>query len=262
MTPRVAWGFGLRSALAVAGAVWTAPAAAQSLTSEIGAVPDGVVAFSVRIKEDVQVCANGVHVGRGWRIVSGRERAEACTFDEAEVRLQVRDGEVVDLEVGPPSDRSDRHLGLRDGQEAADYLLGLAASSQRENVARDAVAPAALIEDAVVWPGLLTLARDRSVFEDAREQSVFWISRQAAESVSADLASLAEDDEADGVRDAAVFALSQRSDEEGVPLLMTLAVASRHRKVRESAMFWLAQSKDSRVLPFFEAILNGAAPVR
>ncbi len=242
-----------------------APTSAQGLTERVRTAPDGNVTFQFALKDDVEICDHGVSMRRSsWRVTSRGNRRDACATGEGEVLLKVRDGAVVALDLRPPSaDRSDTDLGFQDSEVAAEYLLSVAAAHPRESVAEDAVAPAAMIDGVTIWPALLELARDRSVFEDVREQAVFWLSQEAAETATVGLATIAKDDDEDAeVRGAAVFALSQRPDEEGVPILMELAVTSRHAKVRESSLFWLAQSKDPRVLPFFESILLGAVTLR
>ncbi|MCH7562368.1 MAG: HEAT repeat domain-containing protein [Gemmatimonadetes bacterium] len=265
MTARTRWSLVLSVAPVLAVGALAAPMSAQSLRERIRTAPDGDVTFQFALKEDVEVCDHGVSMrGSGWRVSSRSNRPDICGAGEGEVLLKVRDGAVVALDLRPPSiDRSDTDLGFQDAQMVAEYLLGVAAAHPRESVAEDAIAPAAMIDGVTIWSALLDLARDRSVFVDVREQAVFWLSQEAAETATAGLASIAkDDDEAAEVRAAAVFALSQRPDEEGVPILMELAVTSRHARVRESSLFWLAQSKDPRVLPFFESILIGAVTLR
>lgn len=259
MTARPNWSVALSIAPMII-AVWAAPSSAQSLAQQVSRAPDGDVTFRFALKEDVEVCDHGVSMRRGgWNIMTSRRGGQTCAVGEAEVRLRVRDGSVVDLDLRPPSREPEGvDLGLQEAEEAAGYLLNVAATHPWESVAEDAIAPAAMIDGVTIWPALLELGRDRSLFDDVRENAIFWLSQEAAEAATAGLASIAEDDdEASEVRDAAVFALSQRPDEEGVPILMELAETSEHKKVRRSALFWLAQSDDPRVLPFFERILMG-----
>lgn len=265
MTARTKWSLVLSIAPVLAVGALAAPTAGQSLTERVRMAPDGDVTFQFALKDGVEVCDHRVGVRwRSWMRTSRANRRDSCATGEGEILLTVRDGTVVELDLRPPSvGRSDTDLGFQDSEAAARYLLSVAAEHPRASVAEDAVAPAAMIDGVTIWPALLDLARDRSAFRDVREQAVFWLSQEAAEMATEGLASLASDDEDDAeVRSAAVFALSQRPDEEGVPILMELAVTSPHAEVRESSLFWLAQSKDPRVLPFFESILIGTAPLR
>lgn len=265
MTDRTKWSLVLSVVPVLVVGALTSPLAGQTLAERVRTAPDGDVTFQFALKDGVELCDHGVTIrGSSWRVTSRGNRRRICTTGEGEILLNVRDGAIVELDLRPPAlDRSDTDLGFQDPEVVAEYLLSVAADHPRESVAEDAVAPAAMIDGVTIWPALLDLARDRSVFADVREQAVFWLSQEATETATAGLASLAKDDGEDAeVRAAAVFALSQRPDEEGVPILMELAVTSRHAKVRESSLFWLAQSKDPRVLPFFESILMGTAALR
>ena len=265
MTARTRWSLVLSIAPVLAVGALAIPTEGQGLAERVRQAPDGNVTFQFALKDDVQLCHNGVTTrGSSWRVNSRGDGRDTCASGEGEVRLRVRDGAVVEIDLLPPSaDRSGTDLGFQDAETAAEYLLDVAANHRDEDVAEDAIAPAAMIEGVTIWPALLELARDRSVSEDVRKQAVFWLSQDAAEAATVGLASIAENDSDDAeVRDAAVFALSQRPDEEGVPILMELAVNARHAKVRKSSLFWLAQSDDPRVLPFFERILTGTVAER
>ena len=177
--------------------------------------------------------------------------------------LDVRRGMVREVAFWAASDRrapdAEADLGRVDSEDAANYLLDLARASDRDDVGEDALATLSVIDDVVVWPGLLELARDRRLTDDTREAAIFWLGQEAAEAATDGLSDLASDDgEDEDVREAAVFALSQQPREVGMPALMDLARSSTHADVRESALFWLAQSKDPAVLDFFEEILSGS----
>ena len=239
---------------------------AQSLREAVEEVRSGDVVFRFPIDEGVEVCENGIRVGRRWQL--GRLRRgwqDRCTEGEAQLRMAVRQGEIRDLDVEPSDDSADAEadLGLRTADEAAAFLIELAKTSPRSRVAEDAIMPAMIARDVGVWPALAEMARDHRLDEDVREQAVFWLGQEVADAGSEepDYESVEDDPEAE-VREAAVFALSQRSDVESVPILIELARTSRHSKVRRSAVFWLSQTDDDRVVDFFEEILRGSEPVR
>lgn len=235
---------------------------AQDLKTRVSRVRDGEVAFRYPTDEGVRVCDNGVQIERSFsqNRRGGRWR-DHCVEGEAEVVLEVRDGEIRDVDVQPPrSDSSiDTDLGTWSADHAAAFLIGLARHSSSRRVAEDAIMPAVIARGAVVWPELIDIARDRSRPEDVREQAVFWVGQQAADAAVGGRDDLMSDDDEDvDVLEAAVFAISQRPRDEAVPVLMEVAEMSRFAKVRRSAVFWLGQSGDSRALDFFERILAGA----
>lgn len=178
MTARTKWSFVLSVAPVLGVGALAAPSAVQSLTERVRTAPDGDVTFRFALKDDVEVCDHGVTVrGSSWSVTSGGNRRGICATGEGEILLKVRDRAVVEIDLRPPSiDRSDTDLGFQDSEVAAEFLLSVAADRPRESVAEDAIAPAAMIDGVTIWPALLELARDRSAFEDVREQAVFWLS--------------------------------------------------------------------------------------
>ncbi len=237
-------------------------ARAQDLKRQVSRVRDGEVAFRYPTNQGVQVCDHGVQIDNRYSHNRGGGRwGEDCVEGEAEVILELRDGEIRELDLQPPSSDSsvDTDLGLWSADDAAAFLIGLARRSSSRRVAEDAIMPAMIARGAVVWPDLIDIARDRSRPEDVREQAVFWVGQRAADAAiegREDL--LADDDEDVDVREAAVFAISRRPRHEAVPVLMEVAETSRFSRVRRSAVFWLGQTGDSRALDFFERILIGA----
>ncbi len=235
-------------------------ARAQDLERQVSQVRDGQVAFRYPTNEAVWVCDHGVRIDDRYSLNrDGRRREEDCVEGEAEVILEVRNGEIRDLELRPP--RADlgveTDLGSWSADDAAAFLIGLARRSSSRRVAEDAIVPAIIARGVVVWPDLIEIARDRSRPEDVREQAVFWVGQRAADAATDGRDDLLTDDDDDvEVRKAAVFALSQRPQHEAVPALMEVAETSRFVKVRHSAIFWLGQTGDSQALDFFERILT------
>ena len=235
---------------------------AQDLEQQVARVRDGEVAFRYPIREGVRICDHGIRIDgrysadRGW----GR-RGESCVEGEAEVILEVRNGEIRDLDLRRPGADSsvDTDLGSWSADDAVVFLLGLA-RGDASRVAEDAIMPAVIARGTVVWPDLIDIARDGSRPEDVREQAVFWVGQRAADAatVGRDDLVAGEDDDIE-VRKSAVFAISQQSRQEAVPVLMEVAETSRFVEVRRSAVFWLGQTGDPRALDFFEQILTGTA---
>ena len=162
-------------------------ARAQDLEQQVFRVQDGVVAFRYQTNDDVLVCERGVRIASRYssnRV--GGSRAENCVEGEAEVILEVRNGEIRDLDLRPPgSDSSvDTHLGAWSAEDAAAFLIGLARSSSSRRVAQDAIMPAMVARGAVVWPDLIDIARDDSRPKGVREQAVFWVGQRAADAAT------------------------------------------------------------------------------
>ena len=237
---------------------------AQSLTDHARAIGDGVILISFAAREGV--CGDGDgnirtrgddHSFRGQQVWSSD-----CEPGPVRVALEVRGGRAADLEtfVGgrwvPRTD--DLDLGTLEPAAAARLLLDLARTDRGE-AGEDAIFPATLARDVVVWPELLEIARDDGMPTDTREDATFWLAQMAGDAVAGDLEDLTADERIDlEVREAAVFALSQIDGDAGFDALMRIARGDGDPEIREKALFWLAESGDPRALALFEEILNGS----
>jgi len=241
----------LRSLLLVAalpGAV-----AAQDLARQVTRL-EGTVRFSYTTKPDV--CGHrrgGISISNGWvtRHVDDRD----CRYGPAEVALRIRNGRVIDadLRVGhaAPGDRG-TDLGRIAAQEAAEALLRLARTAP-SGVGDDLVMGAVVADSAVIWPGLLELAKNGDVPKDTRKSTMLWLGEAAGDALEGP--EREEEDEED-VADAAVFALSQRPHAEGIPALIRVIHGTGPAHAKRTALFWLGQSGDPRALEEFEKILR------
>jgi len=124
-----------------------------------------------------------------------------------------------------------------------------------------AIFPAVLADSAIVWPTLLTIARDLDTRSKAtRQDAMFWLSRFASGAVAGhrNQPFEEEDDSSadDDLKSHAVFVLSQLPNGEGVSNLLEVARSSPSRRVRSQALFWLGQSGDPRAIALFEAVLR------
>ena len=248
----------------VAGVVLLAsgPAEAESISEAVRNAPDGVVRFMFEPRAGV--------CGDGERNISIRDEDDDdysrwnrnCEEGPVRITLTVRDGRVTKLRTAvsrswKATDARVTDLGTVAPQDAADYLIGLAGEADGD-VGEDAIFPAVIAKDVVVWPRLLELARDEQVAGKTRRGAVFWVSQAAAEAATRGLSDLVDDNDADlEVREQAVFALSQRPRDEGVPALISIARSNRSPELRKKALFWLGQSEDPRALALFEELLKG-----
>jgi hypothetical protein len=236
------------------------PAGAQSLADRITAVGDGRIVFSFAARPEV--CGDGEgSIGIGRSHVRRNGELLPCVHGPVRVRLSMRDGRVEQLEsrVGANTSLEGRDLGTVSADEAARWLLALAARGDGRAAAR-AITPAVLADGVVVWPTLLDIARDSSgQRRGTRTEAAFWLSRFAGAAIGGHPATLAEDDTADtdDVKLHAVFVLSQLRNREGIVPLLDVARSNRNLAVRQRALFWLGQSGDPRALSLFESLLRG-----
>jgi hypothetical protein len=254
--------------IAGVSALTAPPALGSQIEDAVEKMDEGTVRITFAARDGV--CGNGrssisFDGGHSWQTHhwDGDDDWEReCDRGPVRVSMRVRDGEVIRLKTrvggrwrSPGEGVVD--LGEVPPADAADYLLGVAEQSRR-SAAEDAILPAVLARDAVVWPRVLEIARDRDRPEDVRETAVFWLGQLAGEKACEGLVQLVEDDDEDmEVREAAIFALSQGYGNEHADYLMQIARTNKHPRLRKSAMFWLAQSDDPEVLDFFEEILLG-----
>jgi hypothetical protein len=248
------------------------PAAAGSSNSlaELAAkLGEGEIRFSFPAREDACGCRDDIWIesGDGHHIYLNHDDDWDCNCERGPVRirLRVRDGEIVRIrarigEQGHDQRRDQgreiQDLGLLEAQDAADRLLELA-RGRSGRIAEEAIFPAYLARDAVIWPELMTLARDDGISHEVREQAIFWLGQIAGDKITAGLVSLAKDDDEElDLRETAIFVLSQRENGASVPALEQIALQSPHPELRRSALFWLAQSEDERALDLIERILT------
>jgi hypothetical protein len=243
-----------------------APLAAQSLASRVADVPNGSVTFHYAARPGV--CGDGEHFIRTGRSsyhgsFSSHRPMEPCDFGPVQVRLTLTDGAVhrVQYWVGALRSREARDLGAVSAPEAAAYLMAIAARGSPAASSK-AIVPAVLADSAVVWPGLLAIARDTDTRSRAtRRDALFWLSRFASGAVAGRPNDpFAEDDDEksadEDLKTHAVFVLSQLPRNEGVPQLLEVARANPSWRVRSQALFWLGQSGDPRAIALFESVLR------
>jgi hypothetical protein len=232
---------------------------AQSLAERVRQAPDGRIRLSFAAREGV--CGSGPNSITITDADHDTEWEPDCERGPVRVSLRVQGGRVAEAEtyVGGrwrPATGRVTDLGLVPSREAADVLLALAVQAGDED-GGELVTAATLADSAVVWPQLLSIARDTRVGEETRRQSVFWLGQAAGEAAVRGLDSIVERgrDEDLEIRKHAVFALSQRPAEEGVPVLIRIARTNQSPELRQTALFWLGQSEDPRAISLFEELL-------
>ena len=246
-------------------ALLAAPVEAQSLADRVSAVREGAVTFHYTARPGV--CGDGEHFVRTSRgsyhgTFNQHYLNAPCEDGPVQVRLTVSDGAVTRVKfwVGALRERGARDLGAVAAPEAARYLMNVAARGTPGASAK-AVFPAVLADSAIVWPGLLAIARDVDTrSRSTRQEAMLWLSRFASGALFghpgdpfADDGPQSEDDE---LKTHAVFVLSQLRNGEGIPSLLEIARSNRNPHVRSQALFWLGQSGDPRAIELFESVLR------
>lgn len=250
--------------------VTAGPAVAQDLPQLVRDAPDDAItlafparagvcgagdAILIREPDGSSMFLSGGATNRDWR--SWRDGAPPCDVGDVLVSARRAGRELVDVRVrvGAPAGTS-AVLARVSGQAAADYLLEIADRADAAD-ARSLILAAALAGDAVRWPGLLRLAKDRALPTRTRKAALHWVGREAAAEVAGELGGVVRDrTESDEIREAAVFALTQLPDDLAVPLLIDVVRAVPEARIRGRALFWLAEFDDPRAIALFEEILT------
>ena len=254
----------LRAAVGIVALGLMAPqgGAAQNLADRIDGAGNTSVTFRFDVDDDVMICRNGIRMGSEdsqyyWG--NRRGQRDECTDGPMEVRVALRGGDVMDLDVGPPGQHTaEVDLGHFAAQEAAEFLANVPWMGADDDAVGRAYMAVRFARDVEVSASVARAVRDRDLPEDVRRSVVFWAGQLAADNLLEALHGLVLDESEDqNVRDQAIFALSQRPDRESSPLLLELARDAPHLKSRRTALFWLAQHDTEEVGEFFAQIILG-----
>lgn len=258
----------------IATAVPLADAAAQSLAARVDAAAPGHVLFSFSARPGV--CGNGrtyIQTAPGNfngsfnTSISETLRVDPCEPGPVRVLLDRAGREIIAVQtyVGPgagPTGSTD--LGRVPPQQAADYLLQLAARSEGR-VGRDAIFPAALADSASIIAGLVAVARNQALPRETRTSALSHVGR-ASGNVSTVPASTVETllavarDESDNlqVRKQALAVLGRLEHGAGITTLVDLTRPSNSQWLAREAMAVLASSGDPRARTFLRSAVQRA----
>jgi HEAT repeat protein len=224
------------------------------------------------------VCGNGrsfisvgsdVHIG-SYSMSDGR-LTEACERGPVCVVLDRADGGVIDVNTyvgrvrGESASAADEgtNLGTARAAEAAQYLLGLAATVDGKP-GRDAILPAVLADSVDVTPQLLAIARDETRPRETRRTAISWAGRQpdvggAAARVAEALVRIARNEnDNNAVRQQALNTLARLDHGAGIPALMELARAGSDTWLTRESIQALAHSGDPRARGYLRSIVERA----
>jgi HEAT repeat protein len=189
---------------------------------------------------------------------------ERCEPGPVRVLLDRADRQIISIRayVGPESALEATDLGRVRAQDAADFLLDIAARSEGR-VGRDAIFPVTLADSASIVRGLVALARNQALARETRSSALTYIGRasQPAEALPPGtieaLTAIARD-EADNmtVRRQAIATLTRLEHGAGIPMLVDFANQTNSTFLAREAMSALASSGDPRARSFLRTAVQ------
>jgi HEAT repeat protein len=237
-------------------------AGAQQLAARVDAAPPGLVQFQFAARPGI--CGNGrtyiqTSPGNYTGTYVETVRMEPCEPGPVRVLLDRADRQVIAVQtyVGPaqPAVPGITDLGAVAAQQAADYLLGLAAKSDGR-VGRDAIFPATLADSATTMEPLIAIARNGALPRDTRTRALAYAGRDerlpTIPSRVVDAVVAIARDEADNieVRRQAVRTLGALPHGAGIATLIELARQTQSAWLAKEGMSALASSGDPRARDF------------
>jgi len=247
----------MRSALMLLTALGVTPLAGQTLASRVATSHADRVTFTFAARPGV--CGDGENFNiRGIRQTFDRERDWSCREGPVRVTLRLNGRTVMRIRttVGGTTPTGAEELGEVSPDEASDWLLDLAERGEGR-VSEEALMPAVVARDVVVWPRLVAMAKRQPLREETRKQAIFWLGQEAADHALGPLDDVLRDDPDREMRQAALFALTQQDNDRSIEILIRTARFHRDPETRRTAFFWLGQSGDPRGVQLFEEVLAG-----
>jgi HEAT repeat protein len=252
-----------RAAVAVvlATILTTGHAAAQSLAARVDAAPPGYVQFSFAARPGV--CGNGtsyIRAGSNTVIsgsinISDTHGPELCEPGPVRVVIDRAERQIIAVRtyVGPDvATRAGTDLGRVPPQQAADYLLDLAARSEGR-VGRDALFSASLADSVDIMEGLVTIARNQALSRETRTSALSYLGRTSEQvqtvprRVLETLLAVARDESDNlAVRRQALSVLGRLEHGAGIATLIDLAEQNTGLWLAREATTVLGRSGDPR----------------
>jgi len=242
--------------------VAAATSASAQLASRVDGAPDGRIQFTFASRPGV--CGNGrTYIQTGPISYTGTfygngdmARMEPCVAGP--VRVVIDRAEKLPLSVqtyvGPPdsSARGITDLGRVRAQEAADYLLSLAAKVDGR-AGRDALFPAMLADSANTAAALVTIAKNTGLPRETRRSALSYMGRSTdglqtiPASVTEPILAIARDEtDNQSVRQQALSVLGRLDHGAGIQPLIQLSQQNQSVWLAKESMSTLARSGDPR----------------
>jgi HEAT repeat protein len=264
-----------RTLAAAAAFVAVAGSAAhgQTIESRVNSAPDGRVQFNFPSRPGI--CGNGrTYIQTGPNSYNGTfygnfndgVRSEPCVAGPVRVVIDRADKIPLSVQayVGPADStlRGVTDLGHVRGQDAADYLLGLAAKSDGR-AGRDALFPAMLADSANTAATLVTIARNTALPRETRRSALSYMGRSTdgmqviPTSVTDPILTIARDEsDNQSVRQQALSVLGRLDHGAGIPPLIQLSQQTASNWLAKESMSTLARSGDPRARQYLRTAVR------
>jgi len=248
-----------------------APAlSAQSLADRVSGASASAVQFTFAARPGV--CGNGrtyIMTGNGNTYgnfySSDVMRTEPCQNGPVRVVIDRAGREVISVQsyVGqPPTPSTAQDIGKVSGQQAADYLLELASTTEGR-VGRDAIFAASLADSATTTDKLIAIARNQNLSRNTRTGALSYMSwsvpaGNAVPSRAADAMVAIARDESDNqqVRQQALSVLGRLEHGAGIPALIDLSKQQGYTWLAKESIAALSRSGDPRARDFLRTALQ------
>jgi HEAT repeat protein len=262
-------------ALAAAFAAGAGPSAAraQGLASRIDNAPDGRVQFSFAARPGV--CGNGRtfystapgnFTGSYYGNFNDAVRSEVCQPGPVRVVIDRADRLPISVQtyVGPPdtTQRGVTDLGRVRAQDAADYLLSLAAKADGR-AGREALAPATLADSANTAAALVAIAKNTALPRETRRSALGYMGRSTdgmqtiPASITEPILAIARDEtDNQSVRQGALQVLARLDHGAGIPPLIQLSQQTQSSWLARESMRTLANSGDPRARQYLRTAVR------
>lgn len=245
-------------------ALLPAPLGAQSLAQRVADIRDGTVRFTYASRPGI--CGDGretVRTGDRFFVLPstygyGRGDHDNCIAGPIRVAIGRQRGESVSYRVHVGgrwnADDGATDLGVVGAPEAAHYLLDAATNAHGEN-ARYALAAAVFADGSELAPDLASIARDRNIDRDVRQNAVFWIGSYEDGEAIRTLHDLAGDSSLDEeVRGAAFIAFGRDNVSDDDVAWLRRLYPSLSDKLRSDAFLAASQSDSPRASSWLAAV--------
>ena len=248
-----------------------APAlSAQSLADRVNSASASAVQFTYSARPGV--CGNGrtyIMTGNGstYGNFSYNEitRTEPCQNGPVRVVIDRAGRDIIAVQayVGtPPTPATAQDVGRVSGQQAADYLLDIAARTEGR-VGRDAIFASSLADSATTTDKLIAIARNQNLSRNTRNAALSYMSwsvpagNAVPASAATALVSIARD-EADNqqVRQQALSVLARLEHGAGIPALIDLSKQQGYTWLAKESIAALSRSGDPRARDFLRTALQ------
>ena len=265
----------------VAVALITPALGAQSLADRVNGAPAGAVQFTFAARPGV--CGNGrsfIQTGSSSFFGSysgsyvttgdGMVRSEPCQNGPARVVIDRAGREIIAIQtyVGvptapvTPSTTAATDLGRVSGQQAADFLLDIAAKSEGR-VGRDAIFPATIADSASSTDRLIAIARNQTLSRDTRRSALSNMNNSvpsgqvlATRATDAMVAIARDETDNQSVRQHALSVLSRLEHGAGIPALVELSRQQGYTWLAKESIAALSRSGDPRARDFLRTAVQ------